>query len=874
MHCLIYHFERIKRMNKIPKQTPRFARWLITKSTKFENRSTVIGDFEEEYKENTEAKGVLKAVMLYWFQALLSLPKLITNSVIWNGIMFRNYLKIAIRTIKKQKIYSVVTISGLVFGFGIFIFFAQTFNTFTNANKFHKNIHKLYPIVQVTSSGNEGDQHSTNTPPPLLPALLRKFPEIKNGTRLPPAERIIVKYEDRVFYETGALFADPNFFTMFSFDMVNGNPETVLSERYSVVLTEASALKYFGDENPIGKSLIIDNKIGVTITGIVKKIPRNSSIRFDFLISMDTAKALYDWMNDWTVTNQTTFILLQNEYDRTQLEEKFASFIPKYYPESATTPVRIYAFPFSEFYLNARGINTSLDKTHPVVPYLSLVIGMIVLLVVCINYINLSTARHVLRAKEVGMRKVIGAHRFNLIKQFLGESVLMSILAFPASVVFYEFIRSIMIMLGSSDRGALWDNPVKLLVYLGIFVFIGILAGTYPAFFLSAFKPVKVLKEEIKSGKKGTRFRKIQVVFQFSLTIIFITLTIVMGRMSDHLLKIDLGFNRKNVMIVPLAGTDRSNFEPMKKELSRHKDVLSISASVSVPVDWNTERQVLPEGINENEPWTITTYGIDYGFVELLELEIIQGRSFSREFNDDNNFILNETAVRQLQWKKPLGKQLTMGNRKGTVIGITKDFHFHDIDSPFPPVVLYLEKENLNYMLIKYSSPENKEEVLNYIKRQWSLFEPDLPFEYTTIEYYYQDMSEAVKKGMGMLGTVGTIAIFYSCLGLLGLVAYSVEQRTKEIGLRKILGSSVSGIIQMLMKEFVFLVAISNSIGLPLAYFITRYLLQSGTFYPLEIGTGVYLFVSGISLMVTIIAVASQTVKAALANPIDSLRYE
>jgi len=860
--------------NKKRKNSGSFKIRLLSKLLPQSDSYYLTGDFLEIYDTYVKMHRPFKAKWFILTQILKSIPLFLSNSIYWSSAMFNNYLKVGLRSIKKQRIYSVITISGLAVGLGIFIFCAQIFDLHSSYNKFHKNAKRIYGVVQVVPSSNEGDQHSAITPPPLLPALVQEFPEIDEGARFSPAGRIVVKYGDNIFYENRALFVDRNFLNIFSFEMSAGNPQTVFSEPYSIVLTEEMALKYFGDENPVGKSLTIDNKIAVTINGVMKDVPRPSSIQFDFLISMETARALHSWMNDWTVYNQAAFLLLPEGFNPFLLEEKLPAIIDKYFPASVEKPSGMYLLPLLDVYLNSFEIRSYMENTHPAVPVLMIVIGMIVLLVVCINFVNLSTARYSTRMKEVGMRKVIGAHRFNLIKQFLGESVLMSVIAFPAAVAFYELVVFIMIALGGTDRGSVWSSPHKLLIYLGISVLVGIFAGIYPAFFLSAFKPVKVLKEELRSGKKGSRFRKIQVVLQFTLSIIFITITIIIGRQADHFFNIDLGYNRSGVVIVPLAGIDDDDIEPLKREMERNPAILSVSAAAAVPVNWGTERPVIPEGMNENEAWTMKTYVIDYGFIETLEIEIFQGRSFAKEIADENNCIINEAALEQLEWEDPIGKQLTIGNREITIIGTAKNFHFHSIDDPIPPVVLYLDREKLNYLLIKVSSSEKISDVIKYLETQWHTFSPDLPFEHTSINNYYQDMSRAIKMGGRLLGAMGLFAIFYSAMGLLGLISYAIEQRTKEIGIRKVLGASVSGIVRTLLKEFIVLVAIANTIGLPIAYFISSRLLQSGTYYPLKIGTGVFIFVAVITFIITFTAVASQTVRAAFANPVDCLRYE
>ena len=766
--------------------------------------------------------------------------------------------------------------SGLVIGFAVFIFFALISFSLSDFDTFHENARRIYGVVQVVPGGLEGEQHSAILPSPLLKALLNEFPEIEDGTRFFPPRRMIVEHQDKIFYESGIRFVDSHFLSIFSFKMVMGNDETALSEPYSLVLTEDSALKYFGDENPIGRSLTLDNEIDVFVTGVVENIPKNSSISFDFLASAETAQALYGRMDDWNINNQAVFLLLSEGYDPAGLEAKLPDFIDKHYELSPNSPKRFYLFPMLDFYGKSKGIESYWGSGE--FSFITLwSIAVLLLLIASINYMNLSTARYGTRANEVGMRKVVGAHRFQLIKQFLGESILLSLISLPIGIVVYEVLGPVLTAYMGLDslNLSLWSSPQIFILVSGVAVLTGIFAGSYPAFYLSVFQPVQILTGKVQKGKKGGCLRKTLVVVQFSFSIILIVFTLISVRQSDHNLRVDLGYDRNGVVAVEITGGARDNLELFKTELSRHPDIVSVSASQAVPISWDTKNQVLPEGSSENDTLDMNTYGIDYDFIEILGIELVQGRSFSRSYSEKNNFIINETAAQQLQWKDPIGKQLSFEDQKGTVIGVAKDFHFKSIYlDHISPTVLYLEPKDLDYMLVKYASPDRAPEVVEYIRGRWKILAPDLPFEHITLNDYFHDAYIEGDKTAEMSGVLGIMAIFLSSLGLFGLSSYAVERRFKEIGIRKVLGASAKGIIWMLIKEFLKLVVIANIIAAPIAYLMMSNINRFVYAYPVDIGMDIFIYTISITTLIAFVTVSSQTLKAARMNPVQALKYE
>ncbi|MBN1897333.1 MAG: ABC transporter permease [Spirochaetes bacterium] len=774
----------------------------------------------------------------------------------------------------RQKTYTLITISGLVIGLSIFIMFALVSDFTSNFDSFHASADRIYATVQVFLAGQAREKHSAITPAPLAPALKSEFPEITKAARFYPPGRMIVKYRNKIFYESKVRFVDPEFLSIFSFRMKTGERQTALASGNSIVLTEDTALRYFDQEDPVGKTMTLANKIDVVVTGITENLPDDSSIQFDFLVSLPTARLLPGWSDDWSVYSHATFLLLSETADRAGIEDKFPVFIKKYYPDLTESPQRIYLHSLLDFSFNSEGIECFWSAGH--ISYVTIwIAAFLLLLIACINFMNLSTARYATRAHEVGMRKVVGATRGQLIKQFLGESTLMSLISLPGAIVLYELLSPVFsASLGSIFSLTIMDKPHVLLVILFVTILTGILAGSYPAFYLSSFKPVAVFQRKLLKGKKGTKFRKILVVVQFTFSIILILMTFISIKQSRHNLKVDLGYNRENILAVTIPAEARDKLEVLKKELMQNTDIISVSASRALPIEWNTEDRILPVGALEEDALDMNIYGIYYGFVEMLNIKLIKGRSFSHDFVDKDSVILNETAVRNLQWEDPLGKQIEWAGRKKTVIGVTKDFHFKSmVLATISPAVLFLEPEDLNYILVKYSSPDALTSVIGYTGEKWKTIATGLPYEYITLENALNDVFEGDKTA-AMAGGLGILAIFLSCLGLFGLSSYSVERRIKEIGIRKVMGASVSGIVRMLTQDFLKLVALANLIAIPIAYFMMNSMINFLYTYPIKIGMEIFIITAVLSLLIAFLTVTSHTMRSALTNPATSLKYE
>jgi len=666
-------------MNNTHKNPPRLARWLLFMMAGYEDTHNAAGDLEEEFCRIARDRGNRTAVLWYWSQVLLSIPSYIKIVIYWSFIMFRNYLTVALRNILRNKSYSLINISGLVTGLAFFILAALYAAFEFSYDKFHHNADRIYGIVQEIPVNNENTMYDARIPAPLQEALLQEIPEIEDATSYFRSRRRVVSRDGDNFFEDNIIFAGSNFFTFFSFELVNGNPNTVLSDPYSVVLTETAALKYFREKNPVGRTLTLDNKTEATVTGVSKKVPPNSGIKFDFIISIETARAFYNWMDNWKVNIVETYVLLPNNMNPKVFSKKLQEFKVKHFADIPEAPDRLFFFSLSDYHSQGEKIRLTTYRYRNIpfeVLYWFIAMAVSLLLVVSINFMNLSTARYTTRAKEVGMRKVIGANRRQLISQFLGESVILAVIALPPAVIMYGFLQpAFKTYMGYEMDIALMHYPGICAAIIGMTILLGLFAGSYPAFYLSRFAPVRVLKGRIESGKGGARLRKILVVSQFSLSVLIIILTLNIRNQLDYLLHADFGFNRDNIYTLRLSGDAKNMAEPLKEAFMKHADIVNAAGSSYLPLNWGNKTKVTPEGYDPENAWIMSAHGIDYDFIELLDMKIQRGRSFSRDYNDRDNFIINETAAQKLQWDDPLGKELTIGSRKGLIIGVAKDFY-------------------------------------------------------------------------------------------------------------------------------------------------------------------------------------------------------
>jgi len=602
--------------------------------------------------------------------------------------MFANYFKTAIRNIIKHRKYTLINIASLAVGLGIFMTIASVVDFHLSFDNFHTDADQIFSVIQVLPSDKDGEYHTARIPAPLLPFIQAELPEIESALRWLPTERWVIRHNGQKYYaEDGTVWAvDSNFFSFFSFELISGDPATALAEPRSIVLTQTIARKYFGKQNPIGKRLTLGGYPDFTVTGVARDVPLNSSLPFESLVSLNS----FGWQKNWR-TNCALFVKISPSIDHTRLKQNLYRLIEEHGAKQSVRPIEMYLEPLTELYLESAHINGLWRQESRFIIYLTLTIGILLLVVVCFNFINLATTQYLARTKEVGIRKVVGSSQTQLRWQFLGEAVLLTLIAFPVALVIYEIVNPLFIFMISNDPTrsypGLWDNPTLFFKLVGATVLVGILAGCYPAVFLSRLDPVQILKSNPLTGKKGTRLRQVLVVTQFSASIFAVLVALGTFKSFNFFSTMDRGFVKENVLVIDLGRQHHTTWlRPLKEDLMRHPDIELVAAATWIPVDWNFESPVIQQTHSGQKSMTMNAYGVDYDFIEVLNMEIIEGRSFAPDQLDGANYIINESAARALNWKYPIGKKLTLFGNQGVVVGVSKTFTSKTCYPKFHPV--------------------------------------------------------------------------------------------------------------------------------------------------------------------------------------------
>lgn len=786
-------------------------------------------------------------------------------------IMFKNYLKIACRNIKRNKGHSFINISGLAIGMACFILMLLLAQDELSFNGFHENARRIYRVI--IEEKNSNDLPMALTYAPLGAALKKDFPEIVESACFNYGGGGLVKYGDQAFEESYFTFTDPSFFKMFSFTFLMGDPQTALADPLSVVLSEKTAKKYFGEKNPMGEVLQIKNIVNLTVTGVIQT-PKNSSMRVDFVVSNQIYDKYGVDINSWNRINYTTFVMLNKNTSGKQLSSKIYGYLKTM--QSPDTDQRLILQPLKRIYLYSNfsyeGLRTS--KIHVI--YIILSLAIFILLIACVNFMNLSTARSAKRIKEVGLRKVVGGNKQQLVRQFLGESLLFALIALVFAVFIVELALphlNQLVFRELSLYGSL--TPGMTLGLMGIAVITGIIAGSYPAFFLSSFKMTHVLKGPGQKGAKGSGLRKLLSIGQFVVSILLIIATTVLFKQLHYIQRMNLGYDKKQLVYIPMNADIKKSYEAVKYELVKEPGIIDVTATMNLPTwAWPSVNLTNWQGRDTDKEITLYHESVDYDYFKTFRMTILQGRSFSREFPSDatSALIVNEEAVRQMEMENPLGKHLEAWGHKGKIIGVVKDFHFNDLRNKINPLVIKLAPRDTHFMIIRVR-PDNIARTLAAVKSQWKSFSPEYPIKLSFLEDRLEKIYLA-EKAVGKLASVFTVlAIIISCMGLFGLASFMTQQRTNEIGIRKAFGASVSGIVQLLSKEFLKWVLVANVIAWPIAFLVMNQFLQIYA-YRTTIGAWPFLLAGVLALLIAVLSVGSQSIKTAKTNPVEALRYE
>jgi putative ABC transport system permease protein len=873
---------------------PKIAQWVMHRVLPRKEHVYLGGDFDEIYNSILEEKGRAAAIRWYWFQLIQSLPKIILNSIYWSLIMFQNYLKITFRNLKRHKGYSFINIAGLSVGMACFILILLFSMYEFSYESHHQNADRIYRVnVEQHLTGQVF--RAQTSPVPLAEALYNELPEVIQFTRFQSLSTFLVRHEDQKYYENDVVFADHGALEMFTFPILKGDKTTALKEPNTVVLTEEMATKYFGSQDPIGKSLAVENnligKMSVMVTGVMKDHPKNSNVQSNILISMESLRDIAPpagYWNNWISQQIVSYIILPEKHSVVEIEKKIAEVFKKHQREDDKRVLKLEQLKRMHLY-SAIG-DTGDIRTI----YIFLATGLLILLIACINFMNLSTARSANRAKEVGMRKVVGAIRKQLIQQFFGETLLFSTFSMVlALILVYVFLPSLNNLTGQFMRFGDIGRTEIIFGLFGIVILVGLLSGSYPALFLSAFQPVNVLKGIFKKGKKGRVFRKVLVISQFSITIALIICTFTLGRQLQFMRNKALGFKKDQILVISNDSAEGSqNIQPLKTALLQNPGILGVCGSLQLPSRIGMYNNVTWEGAPEGEKIELIHNSVGYDFIDTYEIELIAGRNFSPEFPTDNRnvrrssgdslnagaVILNEEAVRRFGWGDPIGKKViqTYGEDRNyyTVVGVIKDFHFSSLKNAIQPMNLFLSLDSNRYISVNMQT-QDIPKTLSFIEETWNKIYPNLPMDYYFLDSVFERQYRSEERLQRLFRYFSALAIFIACLGLFGLASFAAEQRTKEIGIRKVLGSSVSGIVGLLSKEFTWLVLVANVIAWPIAYFVSRSWLKSFA-YRINVNSqfGYFIAATILALLIAWLTVGIQAIRAAHINPIDSLRYE
>ena len=787
-----------------------------------------------------------------------------------------NYTKTALRAIRRFKGYSLINISGLAIGLTVCMLIVLWVADEWSFDRFNTNASRIYRVYR-DESATKASATSALTPPPMAAALKSDFPEIIKATRFGYWRRQLVTYQDKSFNEPGFRNADPDFFDVFSFPLLKGNSKTALTNPYSVILTEKTAAKYFGEEDPIGKILTVNNSYDVTVTGVVHNKSFNSSLEFDLLAPFELLLKESIGENNadnWGFNSFGTFVLLEQSAFAENLDQKLTDYLKKYSEEDTDV---LALQPLTDIHLFSTLGHDLRNRGDIKYVWIFSALAVFVLLIACVNFMNLTTARSANRAREVGLRKVVGAGRPQLIRQFFGESILMALFALVIALFLLEFLLPLFNTLSEKQLTSNWLNiPALLLGFISLALLTGILSGIYPALFLSSFQPIRVLKGTVSLSRANPLFRKILVIFQFTLSVFLIIGTLLISRQLSYMRNIDLGFNREHIIHLSIHGELHEKYNAIRERFLQNPDVVHVTASMALPTNIQSSPGTpMWEGRPPDAQMEIKADFVDYDYIETFEIPMVEGRSFSREYSTDAEtaFIVNEEAAKRMGLEKPVvGKMFGFWEIDGQIIGVMKDAHFQILHQKIEPLVFKMFPAWLRRMYVKIRS-DNVSATLASLNKTWDEMNLGYPFEYQFLDEDFHNLYKSEARLGKIFQSFAALAVFIACLGLFGLASFIAEQRTKEIGIRKVLGSSTAGIVSLLNQQFLRWIVMATLIAWPISYFAMQKWLEKFA-YRADIAIWIFPLSAALGLAVALLTVSLQTFRAARANPVDSLKHE
>ncbi len=806
--------------------------------------------------------------------------------------MLQNYLKVALRNLWRYKGNTLINILGLSIGMACVILIMLYVGSELSYDRYHGKADQIYRLNIQSTNPQTGETNERWVGPyRMADELAVDFSDFANLVRIGIPGRELITYQEKQYTENRLSFVDPEIFQVFDFPLVHGDPREALEDPFSVVISESTAKKYFGDANPLGEVLNFRDQ-DFEVKGVMEDIPENSQFQFDIMASINCGPQIFSRiiLENWGEGFGATFVELPEGTSPANYEDRLAAFVStKLEAWSAFSP-KISMQPLPELYLYSQDIGNFIPSGDITYVYAFSFIALFILIIACINFMNLATARSTLRAREVGLRKVVGARRGQLIWQFLSESILLSLLSLLLALFIANRLLPFFNQLAGKDMELqIFSNPSLIVTLLAVALVVGILSGGYPALLLSGFKPVTVLSGKLASGIKGSTLRKVLVTFQFASSILLLIVTAVVNKQLDYCYNMDLGFDKEHLVLINGTPIDfRDQYDQFRSELLSNPNIVNGAASSRVPPgNLSSSLRARPEGVPEDEQRGMQTVWTDFDFIETMGFEMAAGRSFSREFPADaqTGFILNEAAVKEIGWTNEDAIDKTFGSseikdwnagqwlqRDGKVIGVLKDFHFESLKQEIIPTVYFIAP----YMAWNYVVRINGDDIpktIGFIEEKWNQFNPEVPFQYAFVDENFGQLYAAEQRQSKIFTAFSVLAILIACLGLVGLSSFTAERKRKEVGIRKVLGASSLNLVVLLTKEFTLLVLIAFAVAAPVAWFIMNNWLQDFV-YRVPLGIMVFLIAGGIALGIAWITVAYQTAKTAFSNPIKALRYE
>ena len=790
--------------------------------------------------------------------------------------MLRNTFRLALRSIFKNKGFAFLNISGLAVGLTASLLIFLWIQDELSFEKYNLNAENIYRVEEDQFYSGE-KYHVTVTPHPSGPVWKEKIPEIREQTRINRLPRILFRQDDKVFFESSIIAADSGLFKVFTMPLVFGDPETVLNSPHSIVLTEKLASKYFGEANPLGRTLTLENKFQFMVTGIMRNLPKNSMFTFEGVIPYSFLNEIGAISNSWGNNSILTFVLCEKGLDVTAVNKKLTDVVLEYLPQTTT---KYLLFPLLDIHLHSQ-FGYEISKGPVIVVIIFSLIAVFVLLIACFNFINLSTAKASGRTKEIGIKKVTGADQKTLIIQFMLETFFLVLVALALALILIGL--SLPVFNNISGKHFILSDLVHIKFIASILVvgiITGILAGLYPALYLASFKPATVLKGGSVSEKGNGKLRQVLVIIQFTLSILIAITAVFMYMQLKHLQDADLGFDKENLICIPMMGDMNPKYNSLKSDLLRETLIQGVTAARSNPVRIGSNSGGASwEGKDPEKRVLIGTNAVDYDYIETMKMELKSGRSFSREFPSDfakdttGNFLVNEEVVKIMGVDDAVGKNFSFMGINGRIVGVLKNFHFKGADQPIEPIAFALtDPVRLSYILIRLA-PGNIPEALKTAENVWNKVIPEYPFDYFFIDEDYNNLFRAQLRLTRLLKYFTVLAVMIACLGLYGLSAYSAEKRTNEIGIRKVMGAGTPNILYSMVKEFMLLISIALIIAIPAGWVIVGTLLRQFA-SRVELRITVFAMIAAGALIIALITVSFQAFKASLINPARALKVE